>query len=124
VRLNAADWLRKPFDNKELINAVSFHDSGTAASKSRVITFISASGGAGATTLALAAAEYLAKKSADAAAGTCLVDLHYQHANCSSYLNLYNEFDLASVIAQPDRLDVELMDIIKLMRAPGFTLYS
>jgi pilus assembly protein CpaE len=124
VRLNAADWLRKPFDNKELINAVSFHDSGTAAAKSRVITFISASGGAGATTLALAASEYLAKKSSDAAAATCLVDLDFQHANCSSYLNLYNEFDLTGVITQPERLDVELMDIIKLMRAPGFTLYS
>lgn len=124
VRLNAADWLRKPFDNKELINAVSFHDSGSEATKSRVLTFVSASGGAGATTMALSAAEYLAKKSANAASATCLVDLDFQHANCSSYLNLYNEFDLASVISQPDRLDVELMDIIKLMRSPGFTLYS
>ncbi len=124
VRLNAADWLRKPFDNKELVNAVSFHDSGTAATKSRVITFISASGGAGATTFALSAAEHLAQKSAEAASATCLVDLDFQHANCSSFLNLYNEFDLTNVINQPERLDVELMDIIKLVRAPGFTMYS
>jgi len=124
VRLNAADWLRRPFDNKELVNAVSFHDSGAHGSKSRVTTFIGATGGAGATTLALSAAEYLAKKSPDAATATCLVDLDFQHANCSSYLNLYNEFDLNGVISQPERLDVELMDIIKLMRSPGFTLYS
>jgi pilus assembly protein CpaE len=124
VRLNAADWLRKPFDNKELINAVSFHDSGSQASKSRVTTFLSASGGAGATTLALATAQHLAGKSAEAASSTCLVDLDFQHANCSSYLNLHSEFDLSGVIAQPDRLDVELMDIIKLTRNPGFTLYS
>jgi len=124
VRLNAADWLRKPFDNKELVNAVSFHDTGSQATKTRVITFIGAGGGAGATTLALSAAEYLSKKSLSMAAATCLVDLDFQHANCSSYLNLYNEFDLTSVISQPERLDVELMDIIKLMRSPGFTLYS
>ena len=124
VRLNAADWLRKPFDNKELVNAVSFHDSGSHGNKSRVTTFIGASGGAGATTLALSAAEYLARKSADAATATCLVDLDFQHANCSSYLNLYSEFDLNGVISQPERLDVELMDIIKLTRSPGFTLYS
>lgn len=124
VRLNAADWLKKPFDNKELINAVSFHDSGSHASKSRVTTFVGASGGAGATTLALATAQHLASKSAQAAAATCLVDLDFQHANCSGYVNLHSEFDLTGVVAQPDRLDVELMDIIKLTRNPGFTLYS
>lgn len=124
VRLNAADWLRKPFDGKELINAVTFHDSGSEASKSRVITFIGATGGAGATTLALSAADYLASKSAERAASTCLVDLDFQRANCSAYLNIYNEFDIEGVVTNPDRLDVELMDLIKLTRKPGFTLYS
>lgn len=124
VRLNAADWLRKPFDGKELINAVTFHGSGSQASKSRIITFIGATGGAGATTLALSAADHLASRSAEGAAGTCLVDLDFQHANCSAYLNVYTEFDIEGVIANPDRLDVELMDLIKLTRKPGFTLYS
>jgi pilus assembly protein CpaE len=124
VRLNAADWLRKPVEAKELVNAVTFHDSGSHASKSRIVTFISASGGAGATTMALSAADYLASKSAQAAAGTCLVDLDFQRANCSSYLNIYNEFDIGGVIANPERLDVELMDIIKLSHKKGFTLYS
>ena len=124
VRLNTADWLRRPLDVKELTNAVTFHDGGTAGTKSRIITFISASGGAGATTLALSAAAQLASRSAEHAAGTCLVDLDFQHANCSTYLNLANEFDLNGVIEHPDRLDVELMDIIKLTRAPGFTIYS
>jgi pilus assembly protein CpaE len=124
VRLNTADWLRKPVDPKELINAVTFHDSGSEANKSRVITFIGANGGAGATTLALSAADYLARKSPQNAAGTCIVDLDFQRANCSGYLNIYNEFDLAGVVSSPDRLDVELMDIIKLTHKRGFTLYS
>lgn len=124
VRLNAADWLRKPVDPKELINAVTFHDSGSEANKSRVITFIGANGGAGATTLALSAADYLSRKSAQNAAGTCIVDLDFQHANCSGYLNIYNEFDLGGVVSNPNRLDVELMDIIKLTHKRGFTLYS
>ena len=124
VRINASDWLRKPLDGKDLLNSVTFHDSGSHATKSRVITFIGASGGAGATTLALSAAKYLADKSAEHAAGTCLVDLDFQSANCGAYLNLFNQFDLENIIGQPDRLDVELMDVIKLTRDPGFTIYS
>jgi pilus assembly protein CpaE len=124
VRINAADWLRKPVDAKDMLNAVTFHDSGSQATKSRVITFIGASGGSGATTLALSAAEFLAAKSAERAAGTCLVDLDFQSANCGAYLNLFNEFDLNGIISHPERLDVELMDVIKLTRKPGFTIYS
>jgi pilus assembly protein CpaE len=124
VRINASDWLRKPLDGKDLLNAVTFHDSGSHASRSRVVTFISASGGAGATTLALSAAKHLANKSPQHAAATCLVDLDFQSANCGAYLNLFNHFDLESIVGQPDRLDVELMDVIKLTREPGFTIYS
>jgi pilus assembly protein CpaE len=124
VRINASDWLRKPLDGKELLNAVTFHDSGSHASRSSVVTFISASGGAGATTLALSAAKHLSDKSAQHAAGTCLVDLDFQNANCGGYLNLFNHFDIEGIVAQPDRLDVELMDVIKLTREPGFTIYS
>ena len=40
------------------------------------------------------------------------------------YLNLSNQFDIEGIVGQPDRLDVELMDVIKLTRQPGFTIYS
>jgi pilus assembly protein CpaE len=124
VRINASDWLRKPLDGKDLLQAVTFHDSGSNASRSRVTTFISASGGAGATTLALSAAKHVADRSTQHAAGTCLVDLDFQSANCGAYLNLSNQFDIEGIVGQPDRLDVELMDVIKLTRKPGFTIYS
>src|SRR5262245_42275148 len=124
VRLNAADWLKKPLDGKELLNAVTFHASGSHATKSRIPTFVGASGGAGATTMALSAADYLASKSAQHAAGTCLVDLDFQSANCGAYLNLFSEYDMNGIVSHPDRLDVELMDVIKLTRKPGFTIYS
>ncbi|RLP26004.1 response regulator/pilus assembly protein [Mesorhizobium sp. YM1C-6-2] len=124
VRINASDWLHKPLDGKDLLNAVTFHDSGSHASRSRVVTFVSASGGAGATTLALSAAKHIGDKSAQHAAGTCLVDLDFQSASCGAYLNLSNQFDIEGIIGQPDRLDVELMDVIKLTRQPGFTIYS
>ncbi len=123
VRMNASDWLHKPLDGKELLNAVTFHDTGNQGTKSRIITFISASGGAGATTLALSAAEFLATKSAERAASTCLVDLDFQSANCGAYINPPKLLELSG-IGQPERLDVELMDVIKLTRPSGLTLYA
>ncbi|TIR99662.1 MAG: response regulator, partial [Mesorhizobium sp.] len=44
VRMNASDWLHKPLDAKELLNAVTFHDTGNQGTKSRIVTFIAASG--------------------------------------------------------------------------------
>jgi pilus assembly protein CpaE len=124
VRLRASDLLRKPLDNRDLINAVTFHDSGLEGVRSRVVTFIGASGGAGATTFALSAARHFASKSSEKAAATCLVDLDFHGANCGAYINLQNGFDLDNIVRNPDRLDVELMDVIKLTHAPGFTVYS
>jgi pilus assembly protein CpaE len=123
VRLGAVDWFRKPVDAKELINSVIQHDGLSKVGESRVSTFISATGGAGATTMALAAASVLAKK-AKAPDETCIVDLDFEGASCSSHLNLVNEFDLDNVVNQPGRLDIELLDVIKLEREPGITLFS
>lgn len=123
VRLRPVDWLRKPVDGKDLVNSVVQNDGLSQVPDSRVFTFIGASGGAGATTLALSAAGYLAEaaKSDDE---TCLVDLDFQSASCASYLNLANEFDLENVVTRPDRLDIELLDVIKVEREPGLTLFS
>ena len=93
VRLRAVDWLQQPIEAGELIGALA-HASGSGQSApSKVVTFVSASGGAGATTLALMAAQHLADSAG--AGDTCLVDLDFQQASCGAYLNLVNEFDLS-----------------------------
>lgn len=122
VRLRAVDWLQQPVEAGELISALT-HAAGTGQSAaSRVVTFVSASGGAGATTLALMAAQYLADKAGPGE--TCLVDLDFQQASSGAYLNLINEFDLSGVAAQPERLDSELLETIKLDRNSKLALYS
>lgn len=123
VRLQAVDWLQRPFDGKDLTATVVQNDSAGQATFSRVITFIGASGGVGSTSLALLAADYLAQK-AGQPGDACLVDLDFQSASCGSYLNLVNEYDLESLIAHPERLDTELLELIKLEREPGLTLLS
>lgn len=122
VRLRAVDWLQQPIEARDLVGALT-HAAGTGQSApSKVVTFVSASGGAGATTLALMAAQYLADKAEPGE--TCLVDLDFQQANAGAYLNLINEFDLSGVAAQPERLDSELLETVKLERNPKLAVYS
>jgi pilus assembly protein CpaE len=122
MRLRAVDWLEQPFEAGDLSAALARATGVNRSADSKVVTFVSASGGAGATTLALLAAQFLADRSTPGQ--TCLVDLDFQQANCGAYLNLVNEFDLGGVAMQPDRLDAELLETIKLERSPKLALYS
>lgn len=117
VKLQAADWLRKPLLDQDISAALSQMEGST--SSSRVTTIIGASGGAGATTLALMAGHYLSQSSTVA-----LVDLDFQSGSCGAYLNSQNEFDLEAVVANPDRLDTELLDLIKAGQRANLELYS
>lgn len=122
VRLQAADWLQSPFTDAEFEASLIQIEGSLAGLNTRVSTFIGATGGAGATTLALMATYFLARKSA--AGEICLVDLDFQSASCSAYLNLGKELDLDALLASPERLDTELLDLIKFDRPPGIALYS
>ncbi|MBU1336406.1 MAG: hypothetical protein KJ944_07480 [Alphaproteobacteria bacterium] len=122
VRLQARDWLQKPFNDTEFLATLARVDSASTAEQSRVTTVIGAAGGAGATTIALMAMSQLAKGAPDGQ--VALADLDFQIASSGSYLNLRSEFDIDAIAANPDRLDLELLDTIKLHYAPNMSLYA
>lgn len=113
VRLRALDWLQKPLDPKDLVRVLAqVQDDGHGAS--RVVTFAGASSGAGGSTMALLAAAHIAEGAVPGQ--TCVVDLDFQQASVGSYVNVFNEYDLSGVVAQPDRLDAELLETLRLER--------
>lgn len=122
VRLQARDWLQKPFNDTEFLATLTRFEAAANAEQSRVTTVIGATGGAGATTMALMTMAQLAKGAPDGA--VALADLDFQTASSSSYLNVQSEFDIDAIAANPERLDVELLDTIKLHHAPNMALYS
>jgi pilus assembly protein CpaE len=71
-----------------------------------LVTLLSASGGCGATILAINLANELALATASP---TLLVDLDTQYGSVASYLGLNSQFTIANVLAEPDRLDAELV---------------
>ena len=120
VKLGAADWLQQPVGDQELLTALGQIDV-DGSKQARVLTVIPASGGAGATTMALLAARFLSQKSR--LHRVALVDLDFASANCGAYLNSPNGFDLDSLVTAPERLDAELVDQMKASKS-GLSLYS
>jgi pilus assembly protein CpaE len=98
-------------------------------SRSRVIVFAHASGGAGATTLAVNAALHLARRGA----GTrrvCLLDLDLQFGTVDLQFNLPVRSQLADLAANPERLDEQMLenmmvdgpDGVRVLTAPSTVL--
>jgi len=119
VQLSASDWLRQPLQGRELLDGIAQQLHGLRIHKSEVLAFVPCTGGAGATSLAILAATLLAQKES-----TCLVDLDFAAGACGQYLDTVNGFNLDSVIRSPERIDLELLEIVKRDHPAGFTLLS
>jgi len=125
VQLASTDWLARPVEGRNLLEAVTEHLKGTRVAKSSVYTFMSCVGGAGGSMLALSAAAHIAaKRKSRRNIGTCLVDLDFSSAACSFYLDVSNEFNLDGFVSDPSRIDLEMLDIIKHDLDAGFSLFS
>lgn len=120
LRLGAVDWLQSPYSDGDVVAALA--QAAGSAKSAFVATFIPASGGAGATSMALIAAGLLGRQSKTG--HTAIVDLDFQSANCAAYLNASNGFDLEALIDNPARLDGELLETMKQSREPRLSLYS
>lgn len=117
IKLRAVDWLQRPLQDQDISAALLQIAGGGALA--RVTTVIGASGGVGATTVALMAGRYLSHSGPVA-----LVDLDFQTGSCAAYINAENAFALDDVIANPDRLDAELLDLIKVTYKQDLDIYS
>jgi pilus assembly protein CpaE len=123
LRLKAGDWLQKPFSDSEFAQSITQAEGTSAVARSaHVTTFVPASGGAGATTMALMAAKHLSQ--VHGAGSTCIVDLDFQSANCGLFLDKTSELDLDALVASPSRFDLELLVLLRLERGPGLAIYS
>ncbi|TCU14788.1 response regulator/pilus assembly protein [Rhizobium sullae] len=123
-RLNGNDWLKKPLERRALIDMISTHAPGTGASDSRVHAVVSAVGGAGASVIASSLAHVLAKPTKNSAPRVDLFDMDFSSGSLGYYLNLVNDYDLKPVIANPSRVDLEFIDLVRKRHSGGFSLLS
>lgn len=124
LKLNGSDWLKKPLDRKSFLEVVSTHAHLAQAGGNHVHAVVSAVGGAGGTSLAITLADTLTRARKKAQPSVAIFDLDFSTGACGNYLNALNDYDLRPVIANPSRIDLEFVDIIKKKHERGFSLLS
>jgi pilus assembly protein CpaE len=125
VRLRAADWLRKPFSRRDMLEAVT-KCLEKQEQAGRVIAIVSAVGGSGASVLAMNAAYMVVNPLRKAAKerSCMLFELDFSTGSCGHFLDIANDYDFRNVLENPDRIDAEFVDIIRKQHPSGFSLLS
>lgn len=124
IRLAGNDWLKKPLERRALIDMISTHAPAAGATGSRVHAVVSAVGGAGASVIASSLAHVLAKPTKTGTPRVDLFDMDFSSGSLGYYLNLLNDYDLLPVVANPSRVDLEFIDLVRKRHQSGFSLLS
>jgi len=123
MRLGLVDFVPQPIMHDDLLNSLVVarrqlaHQAQTQGG--RVITFMRAAGGMGATTLAAQSACILAQEQRKERR-TCLIDLDIQGQAVALHLNIDSPFSLADCLVEPQRIDAMLMKSIVTHHKSGF----
>ncbi|HEY8382212.1 MAG TPA: response regulator receiver protein [Microvirga sp.] len=126
LQIRVADFLRKPVDPKEVLRACVRALRATSEGPGgggRILSFLAAAGGVGATTLAIEAAMLL-QRDAKEPDSTCLVDLNFQASACADYLDLEPRLDTDEIGTHPDRLDLQLLEVMVSRHKSGLALFA
>lgn len=127
LRLQIADWLPRDCSVAELragCEQALTPRAPASTHHANCLAFISAIGGAGSTTISLAAASALAGKGADGLQSVCAIDLDFQFGAMADHLDLKPNLQLAEVAGAPERLDSHLLEIMLSRHASGLTLLA
>lgn len=128
LRLGVADILPQPVTREELLAAL---DQAARAArqepetgKGRVVAFLKAIGGAGATTLAVQAAAGLASRRGPDEPRVCLFDLDLQFGTVALFLDLDDRVGLGELLETPERLDAELLRSVMAHHESGLDVLA
>lgn len=124
IRLDGVDWLQKPVVKRSLIETVLAYTKKVKAAGGQVHAVVSTGGGSGGTTVAVTMAHQYALRRNKIGNSVALFDMDFSKASCGAYLNMPNEYNLDTVIDQPERVDVEFVDLINKRHASGMSVFS
>lgn len=123
-QLHVHDWLPKPLDKKQFHASLQSAVRNTFSTTSMAHAVVSASGGAGATSIAISLAQVLGKPKGKMKPSVALFDLDFSTGNCGYVLNQPNSFGIDSVIENPSRIDAEFVNIIRQQHPGNFDIFS
>ena len=129
MRLGVADYLPQPISLGDLESALDFaaqarRDSPMPPTRGKVLAFLKAGGGVGATTLATQAAVSLAGRRKPSQGSVCLLDLDIQFGAAALHLDLDDRIGLADLLDDPQRLDGELLRSVMAQHRSGLDVLA
>jgi pilus assembly protein CpaE len=114
LRQGVADFIAQPIDRAEVLEVLRglgrkrHQEQASQPARGRLFTFSRASGGAGATTLAVNVAHALARSHRHSQDKVCLIDLDLHFGTVALQLDLLPTAGLIDIVRVPDRLDAAL----------------
>jgi pilus assembly protein CpaE len=130
LRDGVADFVPQPLARADVIDAINAAlgrkqgTGGDGGPRGSVVTFLHASGGVGASTLAVNAAAALAHPKRRVTREVCLIDLDVQFGTAALYLDLEAGTQLLHMAREPKRLDAELLRGAMLKHRSGIQVLS
>jgi pilus assembly protein CpaE len=127
LQIRVADFLRKPVEPREVLRACMRALKATSSlpdDGSQILSFLPAAGGVGTTTLAIETAMILRRVDGRENDTTCLVDLDLTNGVCADYLDLEPRLDLDEIGPHPERLDLQLLEVMLTRHASGLAVMA
>ena len=128
LRAGVSDFLTLPLKPEEVKQVVSrLADAQTEAGgpkESNIITFAHASGGMGATTLAVNSAMLLTQASQRKKGAACLLDFDMQYGGASIHLDIPGYSPVVDLIDKPGRLDREMLEGMMMRHSSGLRVLT
>ena len=127
LQIRVADFLRKPVEPREVLRACMRALKATSSlpdDGSQILSFLPAAGGVGTTTLAIETAMILRRAGGRENDTTCLVDLDLTNGVCADYLDLEPRLDLDEIGPHPERLDLQLLEVMLTRHASGLAVMA
>lgn len=127
LRLQITDWLPRDSSLPELLTGCEQAlkpATTTLPHHATCLAFMSAVGGAGSTTLALAAAEAINGRVKTAIEKTCVADLDFQFGPLCDHLDLTPNLKLEELSAAPERLDAHLFEVMLSRHKSGLAILA
>lgn len=131
LRLGVSDFLSLPLDSDEAVSVIkrvaaqNRHLDSSQEAGGKVITFAHASGGMGATTLAVNAAVTI-NQACDLSgrSAACLLDFDLQFGGASIHLDLPGYSPVMDLFERPDRLDREMLEGMMMRHSSGLRILT
>jgi pilus assembly protein CpaE len=124
VRSRAGEWIGWDTCREELRDLTkAMGDMEVVERSAKVLSFVPSKGGVGNTTLAVEIAVHLSSRR-KRPSRVALLDLNLQGGTLADTLDVEPRFEIGEIVAQPERLDEQLIDVFTSRHTPRLDIFA